>query len=61
MMMGLAALIRPRTRGWGKAGAAIEEYVGEQRAKQRRALGLSELVEIAKADAANTTAPVARH
>jgi hypothetical protein len=33
-------LIRPRTRGWGKARAAIEEYVGGQRAMQRRALGL---------------------
>ena len=51
MMMGLSALIRPRTRGWGKARAAIEDYVGEQTAKQHRALGLSELVDIAKTEA----------
>jgi len=61
VMMGLAALIRPRTRGWGKARAAIEEYVGEQQARQRRALGLADLVEIAKADAANASAPAAKH
>jgi heterodisulfide reductase subunit C len=51
MMMGVAALIRPRTRGWGRARAAIESYVGEEQSKQRKALGLSELVEIAKSEA----------
>jgi heterodisulfide reductase subunit C len=51
MTMGLAALIRPRTRGWAKAREAIESYVGEQQSKQRRALGLSELVDIAKSEA----------
>ena len=51
MMMGVAALIRPRTRGWGSARAAIENYVGEEQSKQRKALGLSELVEIAKSEA----------
>ena len=61
MRMGLAALIRPRTRGWGKARAAIAEYVGDQQAKQRRALGLFELVEIAKADATPAAAPAAKH
>jgi len=40
--MGLAALFRPRTRDWGKARAAITEYVQEQEAKQRRALSLAE-------------------
>lgn len=50
ILMGLAALVRPRTRGWGKARAAISEYVGEQEAKQRKALGLAELVEAAKAE-----------
>ena len=40
MTMGLATLFRPRTRGWGPARAAIEEYVHEQEAEQRRALGL---------------------
>lgn len=38
--MGLATLFRPRTRGWGPARAAIEEYVHEKEAAQRRALGL---------------------
>jgi len=51
MTMGIASLIRPRTRGWGGARAAIENYVGEQQSTQRKALGLSELVEIAKSEA----------
>ena len=38
--MGLAALFRPRTRGWDRNRAAIEEYVSEQDAKHRKALGL---------------------
>jgi heterodisulfide reductase subunit C2 len=38
--LGLAALFRPRTRGWSKAQAAITEYVNEQEAKQRKALHL---------------------
>jgi len=40
LKMGLAALFRPRTRGWSRAGAAIDEYVAEQDAKHRKALGL---------------------
>jgi heterodisulfide reductase subunit C len=50
IVMGLAALIRPRTRRWGKAGHAIQEYVGEQEAKQHKALGLADLVETAKGE-----------
>jgi heterodisulfide reductase subunit C len=38
--MGFAFVFRPKTRGWAKAGAAIEEYVHEQEAKQRKALNL---------------------
>jgi hypothetical protein len=49
--MGISALLRPRTRGWAKAREAIEDYVGEQQSRQRTALGLSELVDIAKSDA----------
>jgi hypothetical protein len=49
--MGLSALIRPRTRGWSHAREAIESYVGEQKAKQHEALGLSDLVELAKREA----------
>jgi len=39
-LMGLAALFRPRTRGWDRARDAINEYVDEQQARQRKALGL---------------------
>jgi hypothetical protein len=40
MGMGLATLIQPKTRGWGKARDAIEEYVEEQEAEHRKALKL---------------------
>jgi len=40
LRMGFAALFRPRTRGWAKARDAITEYVEEQEALQRKALGL---------------------
>ena len=43
IMMGLATLFRPRTRDWSGARQAIEEYVGEQNAKHRKALGLTEV------------------
>ena len=42
LKMGFAAVFRPRTRGWGKAGAAISEYVHEQELRQRKALGIEE-------------------
>jgi heterodisulfide reductase subunit C len=38
MKMGLATVFHPRTRGWGRARAAIEEYVAEQEAKNRAAV-----------------------
>ncbi len=38
--MGLAAILRPRTRGWAKHRDAIAEYVAEQGEKQRKALRL---------------------
>src|SRR5487761_2352918 len=34
MRMGLGTLRAPRTRGWARARAAIEEYVDERRAEQ---------------------------
>lgn len=46
--MGLSLLFRPRTHKWSKARDAIREYVNEQEVKQRRALGLDRLVEMAK-------------
>jgi heterodisulfide reductase subunit C len=39
--MGLAALVAPKTRGWGAARGAIGEYVAEQQARHRAALGLN--------------------
>jgi heterodisulfide reductase subunit C len=42
ILMGLATLIRPRTRGWGKARDAITEYVHEQETLRRKALGLKD-------------------
>ena len=38
--LGFSAAVAPRTRGWSRARAAIEEYVQDQHAAQRRALGL---------------------
>ena len=38
--LGFSAAIAPRTRDWSRARAAIEEYVQDQHAAQRRALGL---------------------
>ena len=43
--MGLANFMRPRTRGWAAASAAIDEYVTEQKTEQHRRLGLDALVE----------------
>ena len=40
LVMGLEGLVRPRTRGWGPARAAITEYVAEREDANRRALGL---------------------
>ncbi len=42
MTMGLANIFRPRTRGWGPAREAIEEYVAERKMADRKALGLDE-------------------
>jgi heterodisulfide reductase subunit C len=49
--MGLATLVAPSTSGWSRARDAIREYAEEQHAKQRRALGLDDLIETAKQDA----------
>ena len=46
--MGLATLVAPRTKNWGAARAAIEEYVAEREAHNRTALGLDELVQSAR-------------
>ncbi|HWA39475.1 MAG TPA: 4Fe-4S dicluster domain-containing protein [Burkholderiales bacterium] len=38
--MAWQTLFTPRTRKWSKAGAALQEYIDEQEAKQRKALNL---------------------
>jgi heterodisulfide reductase subunit C len=38
--MGLASLFRPRTRGWARSRAALEEYMAERNSRNRRALDL---------------------
>jgi len=48
--MGLASLVRPRTRSWGPAREAISAYVSEQEARQRAALGLAGEPESASPD-----------
>jgi heterodisulfide reductase subunit C len=48
--MGLANVIRPRTKGWGRARAAIQDYVEEQDSKHRKALRLDEFVAKAEAE-----------
>jgi heterodisulfide reductase subunit C len=49
--LGLSVVIAPRTRGWAAAGAAIQEYADEQHAHHRKALGLTDLIEVARRDA----------
>jgi heterodisulfide reductase subunit C len=38
--MAWQTLFAPKTRRWGKASAALQEYIDEQEAKQRKALNL---------------------
>ncbi len=40
MLMGWAALLRPRTRRWGKARAALGDYLASQETRRRAALRL---------------------
>jgi len=48
--MGLANFITPKTSGWSGARDAIREYVAEQDAHHRSALGLDDLVKMAEAE-----------
>jgi len=54
--MGLASVLKPRTRGWAAAQAAMEEYTEQQHQRQRQALGLDKLVGMASAELANAGA-----
>jgi len=40
LRMAWATLFVPKTRGWRKASAALQEYIDEQETKQRKALNL---------------------
>ena len=51
-MMGLQGVLRPRTAHWRDARDAIEEYVTEKEAEHREALGLNDIVEMAREDTA---------
>jgi heterodisulfide reductase subunit C len=53
--LGFASLHAPRTQGWGRSREALREYVAQEQARQRRALGLEELIEGARRDAADIT------
>jgi len=46
--MGIGSVFAPRTRGWAKASAAIQEYQDEQQAQHRKALKLDELIAMAE-------------
>ena len=51
MKMGRSTVFHPRTKGWSGARDAIKEYVAEQDQHHRKALGLMDLVEMAKREA----------
>ena len=38
--MGLATVFRPRTSGWSRSRVAMEEYIAEREAENRKALGM---------------------
>jgi heterodisulfide reductase subunit C2 len=50
MKMGLASVMRPRTRGWAGAREAIGEYVEGQQQAQSKALKLDQIIEMAEKD-----------
>ena len=50
--LGLAGVLAPRTRGWAGARDAIKDYVAEQDAHHRKALGIEQVIELAKQEAA---------
>lgn len=46
--MGIGSVLVPHTRGWTKAGEAIQEYQDEQQAQHRKALKLDDLIAMAE-------------
>jgi len=50
MRMGLAQILKPRARRWDGARRALNNYVDEQHASHRRALGLDRLVAAAASE-----------
>ena len=57
--MGLATLLRPRTRRWARARTALQRYVAARHGAHRQALGLDALV--ARAASELERAPVVEH
>jgi heterodisulfide reductase subunit C len=51
LAMGLSGVIRPRTRNWAGAQRAMQDYLDEQEARQRKALRLDDLVAMAEREA----------
>ena len=45
--MGLANVLKPRTRNWTAAAAALRDHVEAERRRQHRELGLDELIALA--------------
>jgi len=50
--MGLATFVAPRTSNWGKASAAMQEYIDEQHEHRAEALNLAAMAKPAGRDAA---------
>ncbi len=46
--MGIAGILKPRARGWSKARTALTEYREEVETRQRKALRLDALIDIAE-------------
>jgi heterodisulfide reductase subunit C len=59
LKLAFASVLKPRTRGWGNARAAIDEYVAEQNAKHRATLRLDAPARPAASAAGSPAAPPA--
>ncbi len=55
--LGLANIFRPRTSQWARARSAINEYVAEKEDEHQTALGLDDLVELAKQEVTSKSTP----
>ena len=48
--MGLETFVAPKTSNWSKASAALQDYIAEKEEGHRKALGLDDLIDMAKAE-----------